>query len=607
MDDARLNYVDSLEDAADFAAFIRDLGTGPVAVDTETTGLKWWTPRFTRLIQFGTADEGWAVDTERWRGLCEEALGLLRRRGNPIIMHNCAFDMHALEADGYPVPQWENVHDTMFAHHLIIPHAPHGLKQVAASYFGPTAYLGQSDLKRVFKATGTDWSTIDTRSDAYWVYAVMDTVLTYRVAQILMPELRASGLSDIYEREMAVRHVYYRAERRGLLVDRQWSSDLQAQWTAEAAALAESLKASGVENPRSNAQVTAVLNALEWEPDEYTPTGAAKLDKIVLAQLSQHPEFGPVAAPLLRYRRLTKWLSAYLDPFLTDTDDDGLLHPSIRVLQARTGRDSITGPPMQTLPARDDGAWMIRRCILPVEGSSIWSVDYQAQEARLFAHFSQDPAMIQAIASGQDLYTYTAQRVYGDPTITKDHDLRGVTKVTMLAFLYGAGVDRLSLTSGLSKEDTRAFLVRLFEEFPNVRTLTGDHAIGGSFPGEPAIAARRRGAEEGLRYVLTMSGRRFSVPTDDELYKCVNGLQQGSGADVTKNAVIRLDKLGLSDYIMLPVHDELLFQIPNDVGEEAAREIASVMEEHSLSVPITTEVEGPFPSWGHKYMPKETL
>jgi DNA polymerase-1 len=117
------------------------------------------------------------------------------------------------------------------------------------------------------------------------------------------------------------------------------------------------------------------------------------------------------------------------------------------------------------------------------------------------------------------------------------------------------------------------------------------------------LAAAARGRTEGLRYVLTKSGRRFSVPNDNELYKCVNGLMQGGGADIIKDAVVRLDQLGYGDNIVLPIHDELLFQFPEGDTEGPAA-VAAIMEDHTLTVPITTELSGPFTSWGEGYMPK---
>jgi DNA polymerase-1 len=603
MDDAVLHYVDSLEDANHFLVWVNCL-EGSVAIDTETVGLEWWTHPFVRLVQFGTADEGWALDTLRWRGVIEEALQRITDRELFVVFHNCAFDMHALEEDGYPVPAWRNVHDTMFVHHLLYPHESHSLKPVAASLFGTGAYAGQNNLKALMKRTGTDWATVDTREPDYWAYGVMDTVLTYRVAQLLMPELRAAGFLPQYEKAMARREIMSRSEKRGLRVDREWATDLRNQWTIEAVHLADTLQAAGIENPRSNMQVTAALELLDWEPNEFTPTGAAKLDKVILSQLAAaHPEWADVAVPLLRYRRITKWISAYLDPFIENVDSNGRLHHSIRTLRAVTGRDSITEPAMQTLPARDDGAWAIRACIIPDEGHVFYCVDYSSQEPRCFAHYSQDPGMRAALLAGEDLYTYVSRVIYNDPTITKSDDRRSTVKIIMLAFTYGAGIDKLSQASGLRKDETEAFVRRLFDLFPGVRKLTGDHVIGGDYIGEPALAARHRLHSEGLAYILTKGGRRFSVANETDLYRCVNGLMQGSGADILGDAIIRLDQLGYGDCIVLPIHDEILFQFPEGDAQRMAEECAEIMCDYSLTVPLTTELSGPYRSWGHKYLP----
>lgn len=611
LDDAKLHYVDSVAEAVQFIGWANGLANrgNPVAFDTETTGLKWWTHPFVRLAQFGIADEAWALDIQRWRGPVEEALTNLSDAGCNFLMWHSPFDMHAIEEDGFPTPAWPQVHDGKIMSALLVPHENHSLKPTSARYFGPDAYAGQSAVKSLFKRTGTDWATVDTRHPDYWVYGCMDTVLTYRVIEQLSRDIRTLGFTDLYEREMAKREIYYRAERRGMEIDEEWTTTLHGQWTVEAVKLARQLEAAGIKNPRSNKQVTDLLEELAWEPEEFTPRGAIKLDKVILNQIAtSRPEWSQVAIPLLRYRRITKWLGTYLKPFLEERDASGRLHFGIQTLRARTGRDSITEPPMQTLPgkAAGDGSWMIRRCIVPKAGHVFYSCDYSSQEAREFAHYSQDPAMLDCIRRGQDLYTFAAQLIYSNPAITKDHHLRDITKVNLLAFLYGAGLDKLAQTSGLSLQETEAFIRRLFEVFPNVRDLTGDNAIGGNYAGGPALAAAERGRTEGLRYVLTKSGRRFSVPNDDELYKCVNGLMQGGGMDIISEAVVRLDQLGYGDNIVLPIHDEILFMFPEgDDGLAAARDCATIMEDHTLSVPITTELSQPLDSWGRAYMPKE--
>jgi DNA polymerase-1 len=219
------------------------------------------------------------------------------------------------------------------------------------------------------------------------------------------------------------------------------------------------------------------------------------------------------------------------------------------------------------------------------------------------AHYSQDPGMRAALLAGEDLYTYVSRVIYNDPTITKSDDRRSTVKIIMLAFTYGAGIDKLSQASGLRKDETEAFVRRLFDLFPGVRKLTGDHVIGGDYIGEPALAARHRLHSEGLAYILTKGGRRFSVANETDLYRCVNGLMQGSGADILGDAIIRLDQLGYGDCIVLPIHDEILFQFPEGDAQRMAEECAEIMCDYSLTVPLTTELSGPYRSWGHKYLP----
>jgi DNA polymerase-1 len=257
---------------------------------------------------------------------------------------------------------------------------------------------------------------------------------------------------------------------------------------------------------------------------------------------------------------------------------------------------SITEPPLQTLPSGDP---VIRTCVLPPEGHHLWAVDYQAQEARLFVNDAQDPALAQVILSGQDLYTHLAQVVYGDPSISKDDPRRSMFKVMVLAFFYGAGVDKLALITGMQTGEVQDMLKTLFYEYPSIASLTGDYAIGGADPGIFARKARERLEDEGFAYILTTGGRRFSMPAG-EIYKATNGRMQGSGKDVMADAVLRLDAAGLADNIVLPVHDEIIFSFPEgDV--EAPYEAARLMEDYSFPVPLLTEVKGPLNNWGDAY------
>jgi DNA polymerase-1 len=197
------------------------------------------------------------------------------------------------------------------------------------------------------------------------------------------------------------------------------------------------------------------------------------------------------------------------------------------------------------------------------------------------------------------MYTYIASIVWQDPSITKDDDRRSTAKVILLALFYGAGVGRLVQASGLSEEDVRRFLARVYREFPGLRDLIGDHAIGGRVEGLMTRKAKERGLDGGMAYVMTKGGRRFSMPNGEE-YKALNGVAQGSAADMLKSAIIRLDRAGLSDTIIVPVHDELVLSIPIEEAD-MAEEIRQLMEDHTWEVPMTAEASGPFKHWGEAY------
>lgn len=590
----QVHYVDDTASAEAFLSWVRSLRE-PVAIDSETTGLEWWSRDFTRLLQFGTRDEGWAVGVWEWRTVAAEAMQIVVDAGLPCLFHNAKFDAHAIEVAGFASPLWENIHDTRIMHHLLWPHYSHSLKPIAEAKWGRQATVGQQMLNKVKADNGWDWASIPTATPEYWAYAVMDTVLTRRLWDDLYPQVREHYLPQ-YEREMAAQAIAHRAECRGLRIDLGYTEALLHSWNIEAVALAAQLEQAGIKNPLSNRQVEKVLRDLEWEPDEFTPKGAAKLDKVVLKQLER--EFPGIATPLMRYKRITKWSTVYLKKFLSSADSRGYVHASINTMEARTGRMSITGPPLQTLPSGDPA---IRTCVLPDDGMKLWAVDYQAQEARLFVNYAKDPVLAEVILQGGDLYTHFSQAVYNDPSIIKSDPRRSMMKVMVLAFFYGAGVERLSLITDLPHSEIADILKRLFYNFPSVATLTGDHAIGGVNRGLPATRAGERYASEGLAYVLTPGGRRFSMEPDG-LFKATNGIMQGGGADCIKCAMVRLDAAGLSDSIVVPVHDELVVQLPDSPeGAEMAHEVAKIMEDHSYHVPLLTELSGPYDNWGAKY------
>lgn len=547
----------------------------PIAIDTETCGLEWWKPSFTRLVQFGDKQKGWAIPVSWFPRLIDHALSRIKESKLPVIMHNAKFDMHALESDGFPVPDWERVHDTMILHHLATPHKSHALKAISRELLGEWTTIGQDALKEVMRRNKWEWDTVPVDNEYYWAYGVTDTIITRRLFDELYDD------SQAYLREMAYTRVMYGAEKRGLLIDDKYCRNLRDEWTLTMENLALCLHDAGIENPSSGQQVEAALRELGWKPEDFTDTGQAQLDKLVLNRLANTKgQIGTHARQLMKYRRLRKWTSTYLDTFLSSQDSEGRVHPSIRTMGARTGRSSVTDPPLQTLPHTHH----IRTAVIPSEGNVLCTADYSGQEYRILASYSEDEAWLHEFKFGVgDPHRMVADML----DITRDQ-----AKTFNFAMIYGAGPKRLAEGTGLSEAEVKGFLNHYKQRFPLINVfLSNVESVG-----------RTRLTTGGEAYVETRGGRKV-VANPDQLYALTNYLIQGSGADVLKKATCDLEAEGLSDYILLPVHDELLFEFPEDEYDDLSREVERIMtNENWFQLPIVAEAEGPYKNWGEKYV-----
>ena len=589
-----IRLVDTQQDVDDFLSWVDGLDS-MISIDTETNGLEWTQRVFTRLVQFGDDRCGWAVPTLWWGRPLTRALQTIRDKEIPVAFWNASFDMHALESDGFPVPHWHKAHDGYVMHHLLAPHLRHGLKYSAGEELGRWATSGETSLKHQMATNGWTWETVPVDLPIYWQYGVIDTLITQKMVRTLGPRVSEAGMLPAYEREMHALSVMYRAEVRGMRVDHKHAASTRREWLDRAVVLKDRMAAEGLTNPNSTQQVAGVFKELGWAPEDFTETGQEVVDKVVLAWLAE--QWPTLANDIVEYKRLTKWVGSYLTPF---AESGGRVHPGINTLRAKTGRMSITSPALQTLPS-GGSAGAIRRCVLPEPGCELWAIDYDGQEARIFANLSGDTGMAAAYNAGDDLYTHVARIVWNDESIVKSDPRRKVAKVILLAFTYGAGLDRLAEASGLPYVEVERFVKVLFARFPSVRALTGDHALGGNDPGEPAREAVRNLADTGLSYVMTTGGRRFSMP-EGEAYKAVNGIMQGSGADVLKAAIVRLDRAGLGEHIVVPVHDEVVFSFPKGEGEAMAAEAARMMTDNDWDIPLTVDVTGPMKNWGESYV-----
>lgn len=582
----QLNKVDSIDDAF---AFLRWLGETRLilAADTETKGLTWATsdPQFLRLMQFGDTRTGWVISAWKWRGLIEKALSSYE---GPITFHNASFDLHVLLQAKLPIPTIDKIHDTMLIDALVHPERRHGLKSMASEDFGAQAGIGEQLLATSMKNGGWTWETIPEEAPAYGAYSALDPVLTAKEWELQYPQL--GSMLKAYETEMLYRYHMTHAEHAGIRVDRAYMTGLERRWSADVANLRTELLAHGITKPLAKNQMLEQLLEDGWHPQEYTATGQPKLDREVLSALADDHE---VARLLLDLRFKEKRLTSYVRKLLDNSAYDGRLHYEMRTLVARTHRSSVSNPPLQQLPK----TYTVRRGLIADEGHKIWAVDYAAQEFRLAVAISEDPVAIEMLKSGEDIHCHVASKAYGE-TITKDDLRRQLAKNTLYAWTYNAKAKKIAATSGIAEADAQHLINVLDETFPVLshwRTKITNDSMRMENMGQQAAVDLPED-----RKVLLPPGRAYTT--------AINSIIQGAGAIVLKQAVNRLCSAGFRDNLLITVHDEALFQFPDDEEtDDRIREVSQIMTDQQFAVELPVEVSGPATSWGALYEKTRTV
>src|SRR6185436_8484031 len=343
----------------------------------------------------------------------------------------------------------------------------------------------------------------------------------------------------------------------------------------------------GVENMQSTQQVSAALLARGWRPQEFTKTGKPKVDKAVMEKLVEDVhtpvDVQELLTAIMESKRAKKWKTAYAEAMLSARDFNDHVHPDINSLQARTSRMSIGNPPLQQLPSRGDNAWLIRRAVIADEGYVLGSADYDQVEFRVLAALANISQMKYAINNGIDLHDYTAELVYG-PQFTKFQ--RSIGKGVGFGKVFGGGAKTLSRQTGADIEDVKHAIreyERAYFELPAfARKLQSEQRMNGGF-------------------IINHHGRYLPLDAGRE-YAAVNYSVQSIARDLLAQALIDLARQGLDDYLLLPVHDEILFQAPVDIAHEVAHTVGEVMSGKFIDVPISATGEIYGKTWAHGYV-----
>jgi len=597
----QLHLVNNTETAQQFLDWLSERRPyNAIAIDTET-GEKLGNPKSDalspwhgdlRLVQVGDGMTGWSIPWDDWSGVFYEAMD---RFDGPIVCHNVAFEARWFAIKSrWDIP-WERVHDTMIMAHIIDPLGSGALKRLSSLYVDANAARLQDALDVTLAQNGWTWGTVPINFEPYWSYGALDTVLTMRLWEMFYQKCGPEGpYHRAYELEMAARKIVTRMELNGARVDLEYSKKKYEElidYTEKTKLWAYNTYNTSI---TSNIQLVRVLESLGAEISEFTPSGqkSASKEQLMKLMIEGNDEVRNLADTVLKQGKADKLANTYFLNFM-NKHIDGFVHPSVKTLGARTSRMSITDPALQTLPKGDS---TVRRAFIPKdEDHVIITSDLDQVEFRMFASLSGDENLIKlfhlADATGSDPFTEIGRQVYQDPSMQKSDKRRNLIKGVVYGRLYGAGVAKQALTAGVPEPQMRAVSDSFDINYPGMMT----------FQKQIDNLGQQRFRNEGQGYVYTWTGRR--IPCDDDrTYTLVNYLIQGGAAEVFKSNLVKMDQADLTDYLIVPVHDEIVLQAPRKEAEEIKQLVRQCMTTtENWSVPLTADVDGPLENWGAKY------
>jgi DNA polymerase-1 len=421
--------------------------------------------------------------------------------------------------------------------------------------------------------------------------------ITGRLASTLRADVDQANLATLYEEmDLPLVPVLARMEQAGVKIDTVALSQMSSELERESAVKAKEIyEIAGNEfNISSPRQLGDVLfNRLNLpKPVKY---GKGRTISTAVDVLETLAEEHPIARKVLDYRQLTKLKSTYVDalPALINPAT-GRLHTTFGQTGTATGRLSSANPNLQNIPIRTELGRGIRAAFTAEPGHVLLTADYSQIELRLLAHFSRDPLLVEAYRRGDDIHTLTASQVFGVPPLMVTPDHRRQAKVVNFGIVYGLSAFGLSQQLGIEPAEAKQFIAAYFDRYKGVR----------AFIDKTLDEARRE-----LK-VRTLHGRVRPIPDINSKNAnqrgfaertAVNTPLQGTAADLIKVAMIRIDSAlrdrGLKSRMTLQVHDELVFEVPeNEVGTMQSLVREHMEKAHALAVPLLVEM-GVGPNW----------
>jgi DNA polymerase-1 len=557
--------------------------------DTETTGLD---PNVSELAGMSFSfKEGEAyyvpvpAGFEKAKAIVEQFRPFFENEETEKIGQNIKYDIIVLKKYGIHVRG--KLFDTMIAHYLINPELRHNMDYMAESYLKyKTIHIDE-----LIGAKGKNQLNMRSlRPEQVKDYACEDADVTLKLKAILEKAIEKQDLTKLlYEIELPLIYVLADMEYTGARLDKTALAEYSKTLTCELQIIeSEIYKAARQEfNINSAKQVGEILfDKLKIvEKSKKTKTGQYMTGEETLESLK---DAHPVVGKILEYRGLKKLLSTYINalPLLVSPLDEKL-HTSYNQTVTATGRLSSSNPNLQNIPIREAQGKEIRKAFIADEGCTFFSADYSQIELRIMAHLSQDPTMIEAFNSGEDIHVATAARIYKIPIKEVTADMRRKAKTANFGIIYGISVFGLAERLAMSRSEAKDLIDGYFATYPKVKEYM-----------DKSISVARNN-----NYVETVFGRKRYLPDINSRNTTVRGYAernainapvQGSAADIIKVAMNRIferfKRENIESKMILQVHDELNFNVRNDELDKVQKIVIEEMENaYKLAVPLKAD------------------
>jgi DNA polymerase-1 len=505
--------------------------------------------------------------------------------GQNIKYDRHVFANHGIEVQGYR-------HDTMLQSYVLEVHKPHGLASLAERHTGRSG-INYEDLCGK-GANQIKFNQVEIARAAE--YSCEDADQTLDVHHVLWPQLEANAkLLFIYQLEIQSSEGLYRIERNGVLIDgpmlARQSAELGArilQLEAEAHVLAG--QPFNLGSPKQIGDI--FFTKLGLPVVKKTATGAPSTDEEVLEKLAE--DF-PLPAKILEHRGLSKLKGTYTDKLAQLAHPrTGRVHTHYAQAVAVTGRLSSNEPNLQNIPVKTAEGRRVREAFVAAPGCVIASADYSQIELRIMAHISEDEALLRAFNEGLDVHRATAAEVFGVALDQVSSEQRRYAKVINFGLIYGMSSYGLARNLGIETKAAAAYIDKYFQRYPGVK----------AYMDETRLSAKSLG------YVETVFGRRLYLPEINSPNgprrsgaerAAINAPMQGTAADLIKLSMVKvqqvLDAQARGTKMIMQVHDELVFEVPEAEVEWVRTEIPRLMAEVAqLKAPLLAEI-GFGPNW----------